>query len=361
MTDTVLARLRVRETHGIRRFMYPLRVRVDLPGRLFVDSIRPAWRLTLDDGTVLPWQFVFTRGLVYLEFAVSLAPFAEQTLTLSEGSAPLALDDPLQITQTEEGGLRNQQKQFAIDVNSEGTIAGVVYDGVAHLRGPSGITRNGQAARMQSLAASGGADTPLNAHVTAQGYYGDKCGCRTNVRITAVKSWATVTHTLDAPRPGDEVVFTLPLALTSAASTCDFGVGGGIYGKLQAGAADVVVWRTEFAQDAMQWSVSTNGRTDYAGRVDSADTYHAQQWFHVIDGGKALAAAIAQVPDACRTMTVTLNVNGDVQVALTLGDTVSGPAEFGVCWHFLNDVPAIAAATNPQSILLPPFVDVLSA
>ena len=34
-------------------------------------------------------------------------------------------------------------------------------------------------------------------------------------------------------------------------------------------------------------------------------------------------------------------------------------AEFGVCYHFLNDVPAIAAATNPQSILLPPTVEVL--
>ena len=34
-------------------------------------------------------------------------------------------------------------------------------------------------------------------------------------------------------------------------------------------------------------------------------------------------------------------------------------AEFGVCYHFLNDIPAIAAATNPQSILLPPTVEVL--
>ena len=361
MADNILARVQVRETHGIRRFMYPLRVRVDLPGRLFVDSIRPAWRLTLDDGTALPWQIMFSHGRVYLEFAVSLAPFAEQTLTLAARDPASALDDPLQVTQTDEGGLRNQQKQFALTVTSEGAIADVVYDDVPHLRGQSGITRNGEAARAQSVMASFGQVMPLNASLTAQGYYADRCGARTVVRITAVKSWTTVTHTLETPKPHDEVVFTLPLALMSPAPTCDFGVGRGIYGKLQQGTADVVVWRTEFAQDAMQWSVSTNGRTEYAGRVDSAEAYHAQQWFHVIDGGKALAAAIVQVPDACRTMTVTLNVNGDVQVAFTLGDTVSGPAEFGVCWHFLNNVPALAAATNPQSILLPPFVDVLSA
>ena len=54
-----------------------------------------------------------------------------------------------------------------------------------------------------------------------------------------------------------------------------------------------------------------------------------------------------------------LTRGGDVSVAFRLGDTITGPAEFGVCYHFLNDVPAIAAATNPQSILLPPVVEVL--
>lgn len=360
MTDTVLARLRVRETHGIRRFLYPLRVGVNLPAALFLASIRPAWGLTLDDGTALPWQIMFSNGRVYLEFAVSLAPFAEQTLTLAACDATLALDDPLQVTQTDEGGLRNQQKQFALTVTSEGAITDVVYDGVPHLRGQSGITRNGETARAQSVVASFGQVLPLNTYLTAQGYYADRCGARTVVRITAVKSWATVTHTVDTPEPHDEVVFTLPLAIVSNAPTCDFGVGGGIYGKLQQGTADIVVWRTEFGSKGVEWSVATNGRTDYAGSVDNADDYHAQQWFHVIDGGKALAVAIVQVPPCCRVMTVMLNVNGDVHIAFVLGDTVSGPVQFGVYYHFLNNVPAIAAATNPQSILLPPLVDVLA-
>ena len=50
-----------------------------------------------------------------------------------------------------------------------------------------------------------------------------------------------------------------------------------------------------------------------------------------------------------------------MQIAFTLGDSGDEHAEFGVCYHFLNDAPAIAAATNPQSILLPPTVGVLPA
>ncbi len=359
MTGDILLRLRVRETHGIRRFLYPLRVGVNLPAALFLANIRPAWGLTLDDGTALPWQIMFSHGRVYLEFAVSLAPFAEQTLTLAAHDRAPALDDPLQVTQTDEGGLRNQQRQFAMTVTSEGAIADVVYDGVPHLQGQSGITRNGEAARSQSVVASFGQVMPLNTYLTAQGYYADRCGARTVVRITAVKSWATVTHTMDAPKPNDMVVFTLPFAAVSGAATCDFGVGGSIYAKLQTGSADTVVWRTEFTQNTAQWSVATNGRTDYAGHVDSCELYRAQQWFHIIDGDKALAVAIVQVPPCCRTMTVTLTVSGNVEIAFVLGDTTSEPVEFGVCWHFLNAVPAFAAATSPQSILLPPLVDVL--
>lgn len=359
MNDNVLVRLRVRETHGIRRFLYPLRVGVNLPSALFLGNIRPAWRLTLDDDTALPWQIMFSHGRIYLEFAVSLAPFAERTLTLAARDPALALDDPLQVTQTEEGGLRNQQKRFALTVTSEGAITDVVYDGAAHLRGQSGIRRNGETARAQSVVASFGQVLPLNTYLTAQGYYKDRCGCRTVTRITAVKSWATVTHTLDAPKPNDTVVYTLPFAVMPPTLTCDFGVGGGIYAKLETGTADIVVWRTEFTQDSAQWSVATNGRADYAGQVDTLALYHTQQWFHIIDGDKALAVAIVQVPPCCRVLTVTLNVNGNVEIAFVLGDTVSGPAEFGICWHFLNAVPAFAAATSPQSILLPPLVDVL--
>ena len=167
-------------------------------------------------------------------------------------------------------------------------------------------------------------------------------------------------HTLEQPKPGDEIVFTLPLAITSPTLTCDFGVGGYVFGKLDANASEIV-WRTEFGDAPYaKWSVAAAGRVDYLGSVDTAEAFLPQRWFHLIDSDKALAVAITKLPEDCREMTVWLTNAGDVTVTFCLGTTITGPAEFGVCYHFLNDVPAIAAATNPQSILLPPVVEVLT-
>jgi len=43
-------------------------------------------------------------------------------------------------------------------------------------------------------------------------------------------------------------------------------------------------------------------------------------------------------------------------VEFRIGEASIEPAAFGLCCHFLNDIPALAAATSPQSILLPPVV-----
>ena len=94
------------------------------------------------------------------------------------------------------------------------------------------------------------------------------------------------------------------------------------------------------------------------GEVATAEEFRSQRWFHLIDSDKALAVAIAYVPKECQVMTVRLTHAGNISVAFKLDET-SPAAAFSVCYHFLNDVPAIAAATNPQSILLPPAVEVL--
>ena len=160
-------------------------------------------------------------------------------------------------------------------------------------------------------------------------------------------------------RQAMRLFFALPLAITSPTLTCDFGVGGYVFGKLDSTATEIV-WRTKFSDAPYaKWTVATAGRVDYVGEVDSAEAFLPQRWFHLIDSDKALAVAITELPKTCRKMTVRLTREGYVSVAFVLDEGTSCIAEFGVCYHFLNDVPAIAAATNPQSILLPPVVEVL--
>lgn len=352
MIEDVLLRLRVRATHGIRRFLYPLSVDVSLPENVN----RNLLSLTMD-GVPVPLQVSPSTGeLTAIDFAVSLAPWEERELHLAASGVSCPVADPLRVTPAggNSAALHSVQERFRVHIGPDALLHEVAYDGIAHLRGPLrvDVTPPDTSNALRYAEAGGG---PLSATS-----YVSTGKTDVTTRLTACKSWANVLYQRKPSAEAQEVVFTLPFAATSPTLTCDFGAGGGIYGKLQAGAANEMVWHTEFMEnDTVRWSVTTNERTDYAGTVDTLGLYHTQQWFHVIDSNKALAVAITQVPLCCRTMTVTLNVDGNVEIAFALGDTVNGPMEFGVCYHFLNDMPAIAAATNPQSILLPPLVEVL--
>lgn len=358
----ILARIRVRETAGIRRFLYPLQTKILRPHGVLPSNIG------MEDEDEQPIPFQLSR--IYLgddnwsqeytwDFAVSLEPFASREYVLAADKPQAAIDDPLQITSTSQNAVCNVQKKFSISLDWDGFISMVTYDGISHLRQAMEITRNGIVVEANESGV-GAPDEQLKQSIEATGVYdADMCNYQTKSDITACKSWVTVTHTLEQPKPQDKIVFTLPLAITSPTLTCDFGVGGYIFGKLDEKATEIV-WRTEFGdRPYARWSVATAGRTDYVGEVETDEAFLPQRWFHLIDSDKALAVAITKVPNGCREMTVRMTLEGDISITFRLGETITGHAEFGVCYHFLNDVPAIAAATNPQSILLPPVVEVL--
>lgn len=350
----VLARIRVRETHGIRRFLYPLTAVVKFPS--FVDPA--AYGLATPDGMTVPMQLT-PKGEDYyrIDFAVSLPPQTESDIFLTPHATPQIVNDPLDVT--EDGPYRSVQTHFTIEFGARGAIFAVEYDGITHLRGRSRITFNGEEAEYQG--GTGYAEgMSLSAWHISKNSYRQGTQAETRVEITACKSWAEVIHVIEQPKPHNEIVFNLPLAITSPTLTCDFGVGGYVFGKLNEQVVEVV-WRTELGEAPYaRWSIATAGRTDYVGEVETAEAFLPQRWFHLIDSDKALAVAITKVPPDCQEMTVRLTNEGEVSIAFRLGEIITGTAEFGVCYHFLNDVPAIAAATNPQSILLPPVVEVLA-
>ena len=358
----VLARIRVREMHGIRRFLYPLQTIIPIPDGIVPSNIG----MGDEDGQPVPFQLspIYLGGDAWskqyrADFAVSLEPFGDQEYVLKEVPQKTLVDDPQYLTSSPHSALKSVQKKFSISLDWDGFISAVVYDEIPHLRLGSEISRNGVVVKAGDSRATS-PEEQLTQHMSCTGRYPeDGCRYKSQTEITACKSWATVSHTLEQPQPNDEIVFTLPLAITSPTLTCDFGVGGYVFGKLDEKAPEIA-WRTEFGDATYaKWSVATAGRLDYLGTVDTPEAFLPQRWFHLIDSDKALAVAITKLPEDCREMIVRLTRAGDVTITFRLGDTVRGPAEFGVCYHFLNDVPAIAAATNPQSILLPPVVEVL--
>lgn len=350
-----LGHIRICETHGIRRFLYPLSLEV--PASRLDPAGGPG--LILPDGRQIPLQVTpstINPELYWrLDFAVSLSPLEKLELRLfTELSGGTGMDDPLQIK--EEKRFRSTQRRFSVEFDRCGTLHEVVYDSVPHLRAPAAFIRNGRLAALEGASAFA-VGLPLSARVMAEGEYPDGCGAVTHLETTAYKSWVRLTHVLSRTQPGDELVFILPLTLSSSVVTCDFGVGGGIYGSLQVETCPKVVWHSEFLPSGrVRWSIASGGRTDYVGETQTAEEYLRQQWFHQIDAHKALALAVTQIPRCCREMKVTLHADGDVAVAFKIGEAADLPAAFGLCCHFLNNIPAIAAATNPQSILLPPVV-----
>ena len=386
----VLARIRVKEEHGIRRFLYPLTCLVELPTGLDYGKLNIATRdndldltrlqLVSPAGQAVPLavtyishkdaQGIETGRRFRLDFAISIGPHENHEYQLRPGGAPApSFTDYLNIRRISNSSMVNTQKHFTIEfagnfplqiLTRSEPIKSVVYDRIQHLKEGMSITRNGEP--LQVRAGTTSLTTNINAYDGISGWIEDEYFWTTQTHITACKSWATVIHQFSSPKPTDDFTFTLPFAVESHILTCDFGVGGGTFGKLQADTAKEIVWRTEF-NDApyAQWFLATAGRMDYVGEVATADEFLPQRWFHIIDSNKALAVAITELPKSCHEMTVSLNIQGDVVINFRLGERVPESVTFGVCYHFLNDIPAVAAATNPQSILLPPKVEVLPA
>jgi hypothetical protein len=352
---TTLATISIREAYGIRRFLYPLNAKFELPSGCPTTGLG----LRRPDGQPVPLQVTPDEGggegAVRLDFALSMAPFEELELLILDCAPDETPDDPLRITAA--ARFRSEQRRFSIEFDRAGRLHHATYDGREHLRDRSVLTRNGESAT--AVGSSSFASGPLAARMSAGGQYSDGCRFLTDLEITAYKSWVALRHTLGRTQGDEEVSFVLPLAVSSPAVACDFGAGGGLYGRIQTGSAPEVVWRTDFPDTGgAHFSLSTAGRIDYEGTTRAGAEGGSQRWFHLIDRDKALAVAITQVPPRCRSMLVTLRESGDVIVSFQMADSLAGQAVFGLCYHFLNDIPAIAAATNPQSILLPPVVEV---
>ncbi len=350
---TRVGTITVREQQGIRRFYYPLRTVVSLAKAYPVRGLG----LQREDGRPVSVQPTPAAGeqssLIRLDFAVSLDPLQELKLLLFTGAGEVAIDDPLRVESAEH--YRCTQQRFSVEFDHTGCVHQAIYDGKPHLRGVETIARNNLAA-----VAAGEPEFfagPLAARISVPGRYSDGCTCLTELELSACKSWVSLTHVLREPRSGDLISFRLPLAPSAPVLTCDFGIGGGLYAKLHTESAPEITWLTDFsAGGQVHWSLATGGRIDYRGDVPGREQYRSQAWFHLIDSGKALAAAITAVPAECRKMTISLRATGDAIISFQLGDVAGGAASFGICYHFLNDIPALSAATNPQSILCPPVV-----
>jgi hypothetical protein len=357
---TALAKIRVAEKHGIRRFLYPLKASVQLPD----DYLAGRLALRTPSGDTVPAYIdddPTSARLSRIDFAVSLAPFDTLDLELVDGE-PMRTPDPMSHRRSGGGGVETNQERLGVVVDDNALLARVVYDGIDHLRAPLSMRLNGQRYSENNNRLLFSKASEIAASICTGGIYGSEAPAATVAWTTACKSWITQEH---RPRviAGDRVSFELPFAVDSPTLLCDFGLGGGIYTKFVRESTEEV---SAIVDADLNWTLNNGPRADYAGvmpRIPDPDRpdYHGLDplWFHVVDGTKAIAVAITWAPVDTAEIAIRIRNTGDIAIDFVPGADHPDGAPYAVCYHFLNDVPAIAAATCPQSIMLPPSVEVV--
>jgi hypothetical protein len=354
---TCIAKLKVAEESGIRRFLYPLSVRLKMKSALSAGIA-----VQDESGNPLPTE-VFTAGSILLvTFALSLAPYEIRKLFVVVTEEAADIPDPIFSYSQPDGSLISRQERVTTTISNTLDLASVVYDSIEHLASPVVFKLNGKAADAQqcSLQTQQGALSVLA--LAKRLYVEDGCLATTALSLTACKSWINLTHEVyDAPE-GSIISLHMPLVpgQTSEPPICDFGFGNGAYSKIDGDAVVVEAVRTD---RSYCWQIARESegieRVDYQGELTTRKTFAESLWFHWTVGNRSLAAAITKLPKGWEHLKMRLGRNGEIEIAVALGRSISKKgAELGVCLHYLNAVPPIAAATNPASILNPPSVSV---
>src|SRR5579862_2969321 len=118
-----LAKIIVKETAGIRRFLYPVPHTIQ-PGVLQPPKEDVTWRVSDKNGTLIPsvcrqfgsqamWDKLrpgVSSPAYEVHFAISLAPYEERELLLVETEETSAIPDAMRLTFNETDGLSSQQE-----------------------------------------------------------------------------------------------------------------------------------------------------------------------------------------------------------------------------------------------------------
>jgi hypothetical protein len=336
-------RLRVAETAGLRRFTYP--VTVKLPAGL------AGGRLRLREGEK-PVPAQFRSG--ELDFNVSLGPYEQKEYIVEPGGAP---DAGQGAPVREQGDLFlvsfTPALEFAASRNLLGFLASVKTARWDYLApGGEGLllrSRNGASFRAGGLGNHG---EPTRARLVKQGPLACAIefssaepagGSRTvlsQVRMDfpRSKSWVKTTWTIEDP---ENLVSALGVALRlnlgAPPALVDFGAGSLVYAQLRAGQ------EASLLGGPQSWKVLLGGEPYALGRGA------AEGWAHIMDRERAVAAAIEDFGG--RRDRIEAGAGG----LLRLWHEVSGAGTktFTFWLHFVSMPVQIGAATSPQAMLSP--------
>lgn len=381
--NTAPLELQLRETAGIRRFEYPLAVK--LPSDRVPAEFRRA--VVRDGQRVRSAQVRLQEGPGpqsgwWLDFNIDLLPFEQRTVALEfevgekresstgRGWSVVEREDEVQlgndpyitwrVRRSPQNWLASVKVPEFEHVRSEGNRF-VLMDraGHRHVLGSAGDEVEMQILRSGPLAVVIG----YQVRVT-QGPLAD---CRSAIMLTfpLAKSWVEIDWRIEDARRAVaahaiEVAQQLDPPTPANPTLVDYGASTLVYLALAPGqAAELHGGRGQSGStDRAPWTVLKGAKDQLEPYVDGGSTapHPAEGWAHVMDRTRCVAAAVANFSESD---VLRVDAEGLLHVRRTVDENSEEPTTHTLrTWlHFIGFPPQQTAATSPQSMQASPEVE----
>lgn len=367
--------LTVKETAGIRRFSYPVSVKLELP-RAATDKDR--FRLVAD-GKATPAQFVVLkdRKSVALDFTASLGPFDKQIYLVEYGpkveEGPKAKGE-MKIDQgKEEVTISSGGMKYVVPAKLTGLLL-EVKDGKKSFTRP-GSAGLGLRLGKETIHTIGPRSSNFEYRVTRQGPYAVALRFEgveklkegrviwvVEMTFPRSKSWVEVNWTLEADKVKlDGLLVDLNLLATSPPTLADFGAGSMVYAKLEKGQSAALRARPSHQKEAKAplWEVLLGKSDSLRSFVRAAPdrAVPAEGWAHLMDRQRCTAIAVDGFGKAHADE---LRLDDDGRLMIRRSPAVLPLTMKGLrFWLHFVDVPVqVGAVTSPQAMMAPLEVEV---
>jgi hypothetical protein len=343
-----IAKFRVRETAGYRRFGYPVRAS-------FKSDAGPLQ--LLENGKPIPAQFTALDGHEEVDFNVSLGPGETREYRVEKGETAMGAG----VSITEDSGVFVVRHGLEFDVpdNLIGFLNQVKTGKLSYLRpGSQGLLLNYKDDIEFRAGGTGHWGERTKARITKRGplvgalRFESTEGLRSDRAVKSVvdldfprsKAWVEVRWVVDDPeRWITGMIADLNLLVDGPPTLVDFGANDTVYAALKPDQHFVL------SSGAPGWFVHLNGES-YASSAKST----AEGWAHVMDMQRATAIAVAGFGDDTRDR---IEVSSDGHLRIRREFPGGGDRTLHFWLHFVTMPVQVGAATSPQAMQTPLRVD----
>lgn len=343
----------VKETAGIRRFGYPVKVKLELKADL---TGKEGFQL-LSGGKAVAAQFrPAGKRAVWLDFNVNQAPLASQKFRVEygadvkagpEGKAAMSVKEDKGAFEVRSGGMR-----YAVPAGLEGLFSAVSGGKSEYIKpGSKGLWLETDKGRVPIKG--------LKGRIVRQGpmacaleFTGEAGGLPVKVELTfpRSKSWAEVSV---AAKGAKALGADLKLELSSPALV-DFGAGTGVYVALKKGQrARLKAHLAGLRTPRQAWETSVGPKDDLKLYVVATPkSPPAEGWAHAMDRQRCTALAVERFGLSARHDQIDVDAAGGLRLAK------DGEKGLRFWLHFVPMPVQVGAVTSPQAMLAPLVVEV---